>query len=45
MNGQQVKSRFTIKQASQDSYTWTWEMAMGSAPSAVMATGTDTRVR
>ena len=45
MNGQQVKSRFTIKQASQDSYTWTWEMAMGSAPSAVMGTGTDTRVR
>ncbi len=45
MGGQQVKSRFTIKQVSQDSYTWTWEMAMGAGPSAVMATGTDTRVR
>ena len=45
MNGQQVKSHFTIKQVSQDSYTWTWEMAMGGGPFAVMATGTDTRVR
>lgn len=45
MGGQQVKSRFTIKQVSQDSYTWTWEMAMGSGPFAVMATGTDTRVK
>ncbi len=45
VGGQTMKSRYTIKQVSADSYTWTWEMAMGSAPFAVMATGTDTRVR
>ena len=45
MGGQTVKGRYTIKQVSADSYTWTWEMSMGGGPWAVVATGTDTRVR
>ena len=45
MGGQTVKGRYTIKQVSADSYTWTWEMSMGGGPFAVVATGTDTRVK
>jgi len=45
MGGQQLKSRYTIKQASPDKYTWTWEMSVAGGPWTLAAEGTDTRVK
>jgi hypothetical protein len=45
MGGQPLQGRFTMNQVSPDQYTWTWEVAMGNAPLAVVATGTETRIK
>ncbi len=45
MGGQTVKSRYTIKQLSADSYSWKFEMSMAGGAWTVAGEGTDTRVK
>ena len=45
MGGKQVKSRYTIKQVSPDEYSWKWEMSVGGGPMALIAEGTDKKVK
>jgi len=43
MNGQPVRGRFTLKRVSDDTATFTFEMAMGSQPFATVMAGKQTR--
>jgi hypothetical protein len=43
--GQPYKSRYTITLVSPDEYSWKWEMSMAGSPMAVMAEGTDKKVK
>ena len=45
MGGASFKSRYTMTMASNDEYSWKWEMSMGDGPMTLMAEGTDKRVK
>jgi hypothetical protein len=45
VNGQTVKGRFTLKRVSPDAATFTFEMAMGTQPLAMVMTGKQTRMK
>lgn len=45
MGGQTVKSRYTIKQLTPDSYSWKFEMSLAGGAWTPVGEGTDTRVK
>jgi hypothetical protein len=45
MGGQKMKGFYTVKQRSPDSYSWTFEMAIGDGPVTVIGEGSETRVK
>lgn len=45
MGGQTVKSRYTIKQLSPDSYSWKFELSLAGGAWTPVGEGTDTRVK
>ena len=45
MGGKPMKSRYTIRKAGADAYTFTWELSVDGAPFTLVMEGRDARVK